>query len=131
MALLLLLGAIASADARGSRPQNQTSPQTATPTPAAPEPWPRLEVGALLCSSRDDLVRYQTKIADGASAEYARQASNCHPIVKQTGIQILDTDGPSRTQVVTTDEAKLTGWTNTYLPSTPPPSAAKAAGAGK
>jgi hypothetical protein len=135
MALLLLLGAMASADARGNRNQQQTSPQTATPAPASPaavpEPWPRLDVGALLCVSRDDLVRYQTTIADGASAAYARQVSNCHPVEKQTGIQILDTDGPSRTQIVTTDEAKLTGWTNTYLPSTPPPSVAKAAGAGK
>jgi hypothetical protein len=135
MALLLFLGAMASADARGNRNQQQTSPQTPTPAPtppaAVPEPWPRLDVGALLCVSRDDLVRYQTTIADGASAAYARQVSNCHPVEKQTGIQILDTDGPSRTQIVTTDEAKLTGWTNTYLPSTPPPSVAKAAGAGK
>src|SRR5712671_6291162 len=76
------------------------------------------------------LVRYQTQIANSASATTtAGQASDCHTISKQTGIQILDHDGPSRTQIVTTDESKETGWTNSYLPSTPPPSVAKSTGA--
>ena len=59
------------------------------------------------------------------------KAPDCHTISRQTGIQILDRDGPSRTQIVTTDESKETGWTNSYLPSTPPPSVAKSAGARK
>ena len=141
MALLLLLVATASAHAqlggghgRRQRDQQQT-PQTSQapkPLPARPEIWPRLEGGALICRSRDDLVRYQTQIANSASATTtAGQASDCHTISKQTGIQILDHDGPSRTQIVTTDESKETGWTNSYLPSTPPPSVAKSAGAGK
>ena len=33
--------------------------------------------------------------------------------------RILAHDGPSRTQIVTTDESKETWWTNSYLPSTP------------
>ena len=141
MALLLLLGAIASAHAqiggghgRGQRNQQQTpQPQQspAPPEPVVPEIWPRLEDGAVICKSRDDLVRYQTQIANSASATTAGQAPACHTIRKQTGIQILDHDGPSRTQIVTTDESKETGWTNSYLPSTPPPSVAKGRGAGK
>jgi hypothetical protein len=140
ISLLLLLGAMASAHAQigrghGGRQKDQQPTPQQSPAPTAPaavpEPWPRLDAGALLCKSRDDLVRYQTQIADGASAATARQASGCHTIEKQTGIQILDNDGPSRTQIVTTDESKQTGWTNTYLPSTPPPSVAKGAGAGK
>jgi hypothetical protein len=140
MVLLLLFGAIASAHAQmggghGSRQKNQqqTPQQSATPPemPAVPEIWPRLENGALICKSRDDLVRYQTQIANGAGAETAGQAPDCHTIRKQTGIQILAHDGPSRTQIVTTDESKETGWTNSYLPSTPPASVAKSPGAGK
>ena len=143
MALLLLLGAMASAHAQiggyhGRPQQNQQKNQQQTPqqspaptTPSLPEIWPRLEEGALICKSRDDLVRYQTQIANAANAPTAGQASDCHPIRKRTGIQILDHDGPSRTQIVTTDESKETGWTNTYLPSTPPPSVAKGPGAGK
>ena len=84
-----------------------------------------------MCKSRDDLVRYQTQIANGASGATAGLAPDCHIIRKQTGIQILARDGPSRTQIVTTDQSKETGWTNSYLPSTPPPSVAKGPGAGK
>src|SRR5271157_1064203 len=139
MALLLLLGAMASAHAqiggghgRGQKNQQQTPQQSpARPEPVVPEIWPRLEEGALICKSRDDLVRYQTQIANGASPTTAGQASDCHTIRKRTGIQILDHDGPSRTQIVTTDESKETGWTNSYLPSTPPPSVAKGPGARK
>jgi hypothetical protein len=141
MALMLFLGATASAYAQmggghGRRQKDQqqapSKSQTPTPVPAVPEIWPRLEVGALICKSRDDLVRYQTQIADsGGAAPTAGQPSECHTVSKQTGIQILDRDGPSRTQIVTTDEAKETGWTNSYLPSTPPPSIAKNAGAAK
>jgi hypothetical protein len=141
MALMLLLGATASAHAQfggghghRQRDQQQTPQKSKAPTPlpALPEIWPRLEGGALICKSRDDLVRYQAQIANAASAPTtAGQASDCHTVSKQTGIQILDHDGPSRTRIVTTDESKETGWTNSYLPSTPPPSVAKSAGAGK
>src|SRR5271167_1926712 len=140
MALLLLLGAMASAHAQiggghGRRQKNQQQSPQQSPAPTAPaavpEIWPRLEDGALICKSRDDLVRYQTQIANAANATTAGQAPDCHAIRKQTGIQILDHDGPSRTQIVTMDESKETGWTNSYLPSTPPPSVAKGPGARK
>ena len=139
MALLLLFGAIASAHAqipghaRSQKSQQPTPQQTPTPmaTPNVPEIWPRLENGALICKSRDDLVRYQTQTANGESGATAGQGPDCHNIRKQTGIQILARDGPSRTQIVTTDNSKETGWTNSYLPSTPPPSVAKEPGAGK
>jgi hypothetical protein len=138
MALLLLLGATASAHAQmpghthTQKDQQQTPQKTPTPDmPAVPEIWPRLEDGALICKSREDLVRYQTQIASGAADATAGQAADCHTIRKRTGIQILARDGPSRTQIVTTDESKETGWTNSYLPSTPPPSVAKGSGAGK
>jgi hypothetical protein len=139
MALLLLLGAMAAAHAqiggghgRRQKNQQQTPQQSPAPTtPFLPEIWPRLEEGALICKSRDDLVKYQTQIANGLSATTSGQAPDCHTIRKQTGIQILAHDGPSRTQIVTTDESKETWWTNSYLPSTPPPSVAKGPGAGK
>ena len=135
VAVLLLLGATASAHAQigggHGRRQNDQQQSTTPTTPFLPEIWPRLEEGALICKSRDDLVRYQTQIAHGSSATTPGQAPDCHTIRKQTGIQILAHDGPSRTQVVTTGESKETWWTNSYLPSTPPTSVAKGPGAGK
>jgi hypothetical protein len=139
IALLLLFGVIASARAQipghthSQKNQQQTPQQTPTPMdmPNVPEIWPRLENGALICKSRDDLVKYQTQTVNGASGATVGQAPDCHTIRKQTGIQILARDGPSRTQIVTTDESKESGWTNSYLPSTPPPSVAKGPGAGE
>jgi hypothetical protein len=142
VALTLLLSAMASAHAQmgggGGHGHRQTdqqqSPQNSQkppPEPDVPEIWPRLENGALICKSRDDLVRYQTQLGNGPSATTAGEASGCHTIQKQTGIQILGRDGPSRTQIATTDDAKETGWTNSYLPSKPPRSIAKTTGTGK
>lgn len=99
--------------------QNGQPPPTLAPLPVVKEPWPRLDNGAILCKSRDDLLRYQT--VSGAAS--SGPAPDCHLIRKLTPIQILDRDGPSHTHVVTTDDAKQTGWTNTYLSSEPPPSA--------
>jgi hypothetical protein len=80
MALLLLLGAMVSTHAqiggghgRRQNNQQQTRQQSPAPTtPFLPEIWPRLEEGALICKSRDDLVRYQTQIANGSSATTPR-----------------------------------------------------------
>lgn len=134
IALITLLCAVTSSEAQLGNPQTrqrdnnqQTSPSPSQsspkPTPVIiPELWPRLDTGALLCTSRDDLVRYQKKIAGDPVP--AGPAPDCRTVRKPTGIQILDRDGPSRTQIVTTDAAKQTGWTNTYLPDTPPASVA-------
>jgi hypothetical protein len=35
---------------------------------------------------------------------------------REPQLQLLAHDGPSRTQIVTTDESKETWWTNSYLP---------------
>jgi len=137
--LILLLGFVASANAQmslspidpymgagrgGSRGESR---QTGKPAPhiadlpPVKEPWPRLDTGAVLCRSRDDLLRYQARAvasSDGGAAP------DCHAIRQRTPIQILDRDGPSHTHVVATGDAKQTGWTNAYLPATPPPSAA-------
>ncbi|MGO8916353.1 MAG: hypothetical protein ACLQJR_10635 [Stellaceae bacterium] len=136
VALIALLAGVASAQAQmpggrganqpgGSQQGNQQrAPQSPAPAPVkiVPEPWPRLDVGAILCKSRDDLVRYQMKIGGDPAAAAPGPAPDCQVIRKQIAIQILDRDGPSRTQIVSTDAAKQTGWTNTYLPATPPAS---------
>jgi hypothetical protein len=96
-----------------------------------PEPSPRIDIGAILCKSRDDLVRHPMQIAAGPGVAVPRQAPDCRIIKEQTAIRILDRDGPSRTHVGLTDATKQTGWTDSYLPSTPPPAVATGASAGK
>ena len=102
MTLLLLLGAMASAHGqiggghgRRQNNQQQTPQQSPAPTtPFLPEIWPRLEEGALICRSRDDLVKYQTQIANGSSAAALAQAPDCHTIRKQTSSRFWLTTVP-------------------------------------
>jgi hypothetical protein len=136
IALVLLFGAAASANAQmgghGGRQKNQQqASQQTPPPPVMAETWPRLDIGAILCASRDDLVSYQMRVAAGPGAAAPRPAPDCLIIRQQTAVRILDRDGPSRTHVVATDASKRTGWTDAYLPATAPPSAPAAAGAGQ
>jgi hypothetical protein len=100
---------------RGPQQETTPHPQALLPLPSIKQPWPRLDAGAVLCKSRDDLLRYQTRSPG--------PAPDCHVIRQRTAIQVLDRDGPSHTHVVATDDPKQTGWTDTYLPAEPPPSA--------
>ena len=108
---------------RSQQRNGQQAPALA-PLPVVKLPWPRLESGALLCKTRDDLARYQMRAVAGPQTVAAGPAPDCHLIRQLTPIQILDRDGPSHTHVVTTDDAKQTGWTNAYLTSEPPPATA-------
>jgi hypothetical protein len=145
LALILLLSGVVSSNAqmgggRGGRQRNeQQSPQqtpqqkpqqstTPTVSTVTPQLGQHLEIGAILCKSRDDLVGYQTKIAATPGAAAPGQAPDCHSIGKQMAVQIVDRDGPSRTQVIATDDSKRAGWTNSYLP---PPSVPARTDAGK
>jgi hypothetical protein len=112
------------------RNQQQTPQQNAAPEPppVAPEPWPRLDIGAILCKSHDDLVAHQMQETPDPNDTAPHRQPNCSIVQKRTGIQILDRDGPSRTHVVSAGDTKQTGWTNAYLPSTPPTSVAAAPG---
>ena len=119
----------------GGRQRNQQKAPQPTPAPpppvARPLPWPRLDIGAILCKSRDDLVRLQTQDIAGSDSEATGPAPACFIIQKATGIKILDRDGPSRSHIISTDAPKETGWTNAYLPDTPPLGVTATATAGR
>lgn len=117
-----MLGGQPMGSARSGRrlgPQdNEPHIAPSLPVPKVKEPWPRLDKGAVLCRSRDDLVRLQTR-AQGDTGP----APDCHVVRDRIAIKILERDGPSRTHVVASEDAKQTGWTNVYLSLDPPASA--------
>jgi hypothetical protein len=84
-------------------------------------PWPRLDAGAILCKSRDDLVNYQKQVAAGAGGAGTGQKPDCRVVEESMAIHILDREGVARTEVAATGVAKQTGWTDAYLPSTRSP----------
>jgi hypothetical protein len=106
---------------QGRRGQSNGQTQQAPalpPLPVVRAPWPRLDSGAILCKSRDDLVSYQKLAAGGAGTG---QKPDCRVIEQPLAIQILDRESVARTEVAVTGAAKQTGWTDAYLPSTPSP----------
>ncbi len=121
LVLVMVLACMPAAQAQmgGRRRQSGGQQQTSAPPPSikvVPEPWPRLDPGAILCKSDNELIRYQMRIAGGSDAAAQGQALDCRVIKERTPIQILDHDGPSRTQVIATDAGKQTGWTDAFLP---------------
>ena len=104
----------------GSSPSQPSQPQTQKPDDSAPprslNAGPQVNGGTLLCASREDLMRYQQQNVRGAVVDPAATPPDCRTILKQTTVQILDRDGPSRTQILTLDDLHQTGWTNAYLP---------------
>jgi hypothetical protein len=104
-------------------PSNGQAQQVAAPPQlqVVKAPWPRLDSGAILCKSRDDLIRYQKQAAAGAGGAGTGPEPDCRVVEAPMAIQILNREGVARTEVAVTGAAKQTGWTDAYLPSTPSP----------
>jgi hypothetical protein len=104
----------------GGQRQTQTQTGASPPPPAIiPEVWPRLDPGALFCKTESDLIRYQTELA-GRQASRAAAPPKCRMIEETTGIIILDRPDLSRTKVELSTTTNQVGWTDAFLPATPP-----------
>ena len=127
---LLLAAAPALAQSPAPPPINNSNVnfggmlEKARPAPAAPDvpappmAWPRLDRGAVLCQTEDDLLR-RAAILRGEPTDPA----NCRPITAPTAVQIIQRAGPGSTEVKLTARNE-TGWTDAWLPPTPPPGTA-------
>ena len=93
----------------------EAAPQAIPDVPAPPRAWPRLDPGAVLCRTEDDLAR-RAAILRGDQGGPA----DCRPITMPTAIQIVHRAGPGRTEVQVSGHTE-TGWTDAWLPPTPPP----------
>jgi hypothetical protein len=97
---------------------------TVPDVPAPPSAWPRLDPGAVLCATEDDLVR-RAEIMRGEQAGSA----DCRQITQPTAIHIVQRAGLGRTQVQINGHAD-TGWTDAWLPASPPPGSTPVVSAG-
>jgi hypothetical protein len=93
----------------------------APPLPARPSVWPRLDPGAVLCRTADDLDRHAANTIARVSGGDT-QAADCRIIGQPTGIQIISRQGLGRTEVKPTAAGSETGWTDAWLPDKAPPS---------
>src|SRR5690242_12440263 len=94
IAALLAVAGLAALSPVQAAEKKEEKPYVSPTPPALP---PHLERGALVCMSREDLVRYQTALVDRTAA--GGPAPNCHTVIDRTFVNVLGRDGPSRTQV--------------------------------
>jgi hypothetical protein len=104
-------------DAPGFLPQKRAPGPP--PSRAPPAVWPRLDPGAVLCSTEDDLERHAANMTARVSGG-STQTADCRIIAQPTGIQILSRQGPGRTQVKLSVPGNATGWTDVWLPEKAP-----------
>lgn len=92
---------------------------SAPPPRAQPAVWPRLDPGAILCQTADDLDRHAANMTARVNGGETL-AANCRIIALPTGIQILSRQGLGRTQVKLSSADNATGWTDAWLPDKAP-----------
>jgi hypothetical protein len=99
-----------------------TGDKKAAPPPpvrAQPTVWPRLDPGAVLCRTEDDLDRHAANMTAQVSGGYT-QSADCRIIGLPIGIQILSRQGLGRTEVKLSGPGNVTGWTDAWLPDKAP-----------
>jgi hypothetical protein len=97
----------------------KTAAAPPSPPRAQPTVWPRLDPGAVLCRTADDLDRHAANMTARVSGGDT-QAADCRIIALATGIQILSREGLGRTQVKLNTPGNATGWTDAWLPDRAP-----------
>ena len=81
------------------------------------EMWPRLDRGALLCSSLDGLrTRAESLEQDNGPQPLP---PGCRPIIQATKVTVLDQVPPGATEVQV-DATRELGWTDAWLPDKAP-----------
>jgi hypothetical protein len=89
------------------------------PPRAQPAVWPRLDPGAVLCRTEDDLDRHAANMVARVSGR-TTQSTDCRIIDQPIGIQIVSRQGPGRTLVKLKGPSEETGWTDVWLPDKAP-----------
>jgi hypothetical protein len=90
---------------------------------AQPQAWPRLDPGAALCRTEDDLDR----LAARRGGETVNGPIDCQMVRAPTAVSIVQRKGPGKTEVaVTVPKDSETGWTDVWLPAKAPGNARSA-----
>lgn len=104
----------------GGPGQRQRGPVAAPGSRFARAPWPRLDAGAFLCRTPEDLAQHHVAVAARLDGGHAAEPPGCRMIQGQTAVSVLAREGPGRTQVRITATPTETGWTNSFLPDKSP-----------
>ena len=84
------------------------------------EPRQRLDVGALLCHTEDQLKQHQAAIMARLQGRTAPEPGGCHIIGEMIAVAVLHRDGQSLTQVQLAGDTPKTGWTDSVIRDSDP-----------
>jgi hypothetical protein len=125
--LVLACGGLGLPAARAEPPSNVTfsapgllgkkeGPSGPPSVRAQPQAWPRLDPGAVLCRTEDDL----TRLAANRSGGQGGGPVDCRVITHPTPVTIIQRQGPGRTEVQVSPPGSGNGWTDVWLPAKAP-----------
>jgi hypothetical protein len=77
-----------------------------------PPPAQRLEAGALLCDSQDELVQHQRAVAARLAGGFAPEPTGCHIMRDMIAVTLLMRNGLAATEVRV---AGKVGWTDSHV----------------
>lgn len=100
---------------RGGGPAQAEAPLN-VPVAAKP-PRTRLEAGALLCRTEEDLQGHQAAVAARLDGHPTQEPGGCHRLSAVTAVSIVERHGPARTEVRLPDPAETVGWTDAVVPN--------------
>ena len=79
------------------------------------EPRQRLDPGALLCHSEDQLKQHQAAIMARLRGRTAPEPAGCHIIGETIAVAVLQRDGQALTQVQLAGDTPQAGWTDSVV----------------
>ena len=118
---MVAAGAMAQSRGRGRGADEETLPPSVPPkvstlTPNRGISGPRLEPGAVICHSEDDLRHrgeVTRRIADGI-ADPGDPLTGCRLINQERGVEVVSRLGPGRLEVKLKPSGEL-GWTDAFI----------------
>ena len=94
-------------------PEQRSGPSL--PLPKLQDPWPRLDVGALLCGSEAGLIQHQAAVEARLNGQDANEPIDCRIVRAMTPVTVVDRHGLSRTEVKLPGPPESTGWTDVVI----------------
>ena len=78
----------------------------------APQPLQRLDAGALLCKTENQLLQHESAVAARLDGQDAPEPVGCHLVQTMTAVAVVDRHGQNRTEVKAGDQL---GWTDSIV----------------
>ena len=103
---------------RGEQAKVPAQPEAPLNVPvAAKPPRVRLDAGALLCRTEDDLQGHQAAVAARLDGHPTQEPGGCHRLSAVTAVSVVERHGPARTEVRLPGPAETVGWTDAVVPN--------------